>query len=293
PRYDWLQDDTIAMCAAAMVVGAIVFFWRAFTAEEPIVNLRAFTNRNFAFGSAFSFVMGIGLYGLTYLYPVYLSRIRGYDSLMIGETMFVTGLTMFFMAPVAGRLSQILDLRVMMVIGFTGFSLGTLMASRITVDWDFWELLWPQLLRGGSLMLCMVPINNLSLGTLSPPMLRTGAGLYNLMRNLGGAVGLALINTELNNRTDLHLERLREAVHWGRPVAEDTLAALTTRLSSLIPNGDLAALKQMSLMLRRQATVMAFSDVFLLLTVVFASLMLFAFLMRKPAPVPASAGGGH
>ncbi len=77
------------------VVGAIVFFWRAFTANEPIVELRAFSNRNFAFGSAFSFVMGIGLYGLTYLYPVYLAQVRGYDAMMIGETMFVTGVAMF------------------------------------------------------------------------------------------------------------------------------------------------------------------------------------------------------
>ena len=95
----------------------------------PIVDLRAFTNRNFAFGSLFSFVMGIGLYGLTYLYPLYLGRIRGYDSLMIGETMFVSGLAMFFTAPVAGMLSAKLDPRVMMAIGFAGFATGTWIMS--------------------------------------------------------------------------------------------------------------------------------------------------------------------
>ncbi|MGO7208991.1 MFS transporter, partial [Rhizobium ruizarguesonis] len=106
-------------------VAAVVFFYRAFTVDFPVVDLKAFANRNFSFGSVFSFVMGIGLYGLTYIYPVYLGRIRGYDSLMIGETMFVSGLAMFFTAPIAGRLSTKMDLRLMMVIGFVSFAAGT------------------------------------------------------------------------------------------------------------------------------------------------------------------------
>ena len=282
PRYDWLDDTTITTFAVLCVAGALVFFWRAFTAQQPIVELRAFRDRNFAFGSAFSFIMGIGLYGLTYLYPVYLSQVRGYDALMIGETMFVTGVAMFLTAPVAGRLSQAMDPRGMMLIGFMGFALGTYLASDITVDWDFYELLVPQILRGSSLMLCMVPINNLSLGTLPPDQLKNASGLYNLTRNLGGAVGLAVINTVLNNRMDLHLQRLHESVAWGRAVAEDTLAGLTQQLSAQIPDGDLAALKQLSLIVRRQASVLAFADVFIVLTVMFAGMALLAVFMKKP-----------
>ncbi|MGE0768998.1 MAG: DHA2 family efflux MFS transporter permease subunit [Hyphomicrobiaceae bacterium] len=290
PRYDWLDDPTIAFLCVTLVVGGLIFFWRVFTAQQPIVDMRAFGNRNFAFGCAFSFVMGIGLYGLTYLYPVYLARVRGYDSLQIGETMFVTGLAMFFTAPIAGRLSQKLDPRVMMMLGFGGFALGTWLASGITSQWDFWELLVPQLLRGCSLMLCMVPINNLSLGTLSGEHVKNAAGLYNLTRNLGGAVGLAVINTILTNRTDLHVERLGESVRWGRPVAEETLAGLTQKLSSL-PDASLAALKRLSGLVHQQALVMAFADVFVVLTALFASLTLFAFLMQKPqAAAPPDAG---
>lgn len=124
--------------------------------------------------------MGIGLYGLTYLYPVYLGPIRGYDALMIGETMFVTGLAMFLTAPIAGRLSQKLDPRVLLMIGFGGFGVGTWIASAITADWDFHELLIPQILRGCSLMPCMVPVNNLALGALPPQQLKNASGLYNL-----------------------------------------------------------------------------------------------------------------
>ena len=89
------------------------------------------------------------------------------------------------------------------------------------MDWDFWELLWPQIFRGVGLMLAMVPINNLALGTMPPHKIKNASGLFNLMRNLGGAVGLALINTLLDKRMDLHLERLRESVTWGRRVAVD------------------------------------------------------------------------
>jgi DHA2 family multidrug resistance protein len=290
PRYDWLDDTTIATFAVLCIAAGVIFFWRAFTAPQPIVEFRAFRDRNFAFGCAFSFIMGIGLYGLTYLYPVYLAQVRGYDALMIGETMFVTGVAMFLTAPLAGRLSQKLDPRVMMLIGFMGFALGTYMASGITVDWDFHELLLPQILRGGSLMLCMVPINNLSLGTLPPDQLKNASGLYNLTRNLGGAVGLAVINTVLNNRLDLHLARLHETVSWGRAMAEETLAGLTQQMSVQIADGDLAALKQLSLVVRRQASVLAFSDVFIVLTGLFAGMALLALMMRKPADVPAGAG---
>jgi len=290
PRYDWLDDSTIATFAVLCLLGGLAFFWRAFTAAQPIVELRAFRDRNFAFGSAFSFIMGIGLYGLTYLYPVYLSEVRGYDALMIGETMFVTGVAMFLTAPIAGRLSQVMDPRAMMILGFLGFALGTYVASGVTVDWDFHELLVPQILRGASLMLCMVPINNLSLGTLPADQLKNASGLYNLMRNLGGAVGLAVINTVLNNRMDLHLQRLHESVAWGRGIAEDTLAGLTQQLSSQISDGDLAALKQLALIVRRQASVLAFADVFVVLTAMFGAMALLALFMKKPVDGVQAAG---
>ncbi|MFV0298570.1 MAG: DHA2 family efflux MFS transporter permease subunit, partial [Hyphomicrobiaceae bacterium] len=293
PRYDWLSDDTIAMCAVLMVTGGLAFFWRAFTAPQPIVDIFAFRNRNFAFGCAFSFVMGIGLYGLTYVYPVYLASVRGYDALMIGETMCVTGVCMFAMAPVAGRLSRIVDLRILMAIGFAGFAAGTWVASGITSDWDFNELILPQVLRGTSLMLCMVPINNLSLGTLSPAEVKNASGLYNLTRNLGGAVGLAVINTILNDRTDLHIQRLHESVRWGNQIAEDALAGLTQSLSNL-PDANLAALKQLSAIVHRQALVMAFADMFFVLTLLFISLVMFSFVMKKPPPqVDGAASSGH
>jgi DHA2 family multidrug resistance protein len=288
----WFDDQAIAIAAAAALGGGIVFFYRVFTYDFPIVDMRAFANRNFSFGSLFSFVMGIGLYGLTYLYPLYLGRIRGYDSLMIGETMFVSGLAMFAMAPVAGFLSNRLDPRVMMMIGFAGFGAGTWMMSHMTADWDFWELLVPQILRGGSLMLAMVPINNVALGTLPVDRIRSASGLFNLTRNLGGAVGLAAINTILTQQTHMHFAQLAEHVNFANPEATEMIANLTAKYNSSGLDGSQIAISKMVGMVQQQAYLLSFIDVFMLLTVLFGALVFMALLLKKPKAPPKGAGGG-
>lgn len=291
PGDEWFDSELILGLSIVCAVSATGFFWRVLSSDHPLVDLSAFRNRNFASGSLFSFTMGIGLYGLTYLYPVYLARIHHYSALLIGETMFVTGVAMFFTAPIAGRLSTKLDPRLMIGMGFAGFGLGTWQASHITVDWTYGELLVPQILRGVSLMLCMVTVTNVSLGTLPPRQLQGASGLFNLTRNLGGAVGLAIINTVMNSRTDLHLQRLRESVSWDRPVAMETLNRITQGLNSLGSNAQLGAIKRMSGLVRQQATTMAIADVFYLLTVLFGLCILMLPLMSKPKPVGPGAGG--
>ncbi|MEO6300201.1 MAG: DHA2 family efflux MFS transporter permease subunit [Paracoccaceae bacterium] len=289
PGNDWLNDPSVFSFSMVLVVGALAFFWRAFTVEEPVVDLRAFRDVNFAFGSLFSFVMGAGLYGLTYLYPLYLGQIRGYDSLMIGQTMFVSGLAMFFTAPFAGMLSRKVDMRIMIMIGFVGFAFSSWMLTGITADWDFRELLVPQILRGVSLMLCMVTINNLALGTLPPERMKNASGLFNLTRNLGGAVGLALINTVLMQRGKLHYARLADDVSWSNPEATRELTTMAQGLTAKGLDGHTAALAQMVARVTQQARMLSFMDVFFLLAVLFASLAGFALLMRKPGgPAPAA-----
>jgi DHA2 family multidrug resistance protein len=288
PRYYWLEDDTIAYAAVFSALSAVVFFYRAFTAPAPIVDLRAYGNRNFAIGSMFSFVLGIGLYGLTYLYPVYLGQVRGYNALMIGETMFVSGLAMFASAPVVGRLVAKIDPRFVLMAGFLLFAAGTLQMYFVTKDWDFWELLWPQIFRGVGLMCAMVPVTNAALGTLPPERVKNASGLFNLSRNLGGAIGLAAISTLFNDRMDLHLARLHDSVNWSRGPATDMLANLTARFHDFGSNASAMALKEISLMARLQASVMSFADIFLLLTILFVALAALGIVMKRPA-VPAGA----
>jgi len=292
PRNDWFADGSIVLFAWVSALSAILFFWRAFTARAPIVDLKAFADRNFALGSLFSFVLGIGLYGLTFIYPLYLAQIRGYDALMIGETLFVSGLAMFLTAPVAGRLTGKLDPRVMLTIGFLFFAAGTWWMTSLTREWDFWELFWPQIFRGVGLMLAMVPINNVALGTLAPERVKNASGLYNLMRNLGGAVGLAAIYTFLNDRTDLHIARLHENFTFAHRPAVEALTTMTARFQGYGTDAQAMALKQITQVVHRQGAVMAFADVFFALTLLFVALAVLAVLVKKPA-APAGAGGGH
>jgi len=291
PRYEWFDDDTIAAVAAVSGLSALVFFIRVLTAQAPIVDLRAFANRNFAVGSVFSFVLGIGLYGLTYLYPVYLAQVRGYNALMIGETMFVSGLVMFVAAPIAGQLNERTDPRFVLVAGFVMFAIGTWQMTYLTSDWDFWELLWPQVFRGVGLMCAIIPVTNTALGTLPPERVKNASGLFNLMRNLGGAIGLAAINTWFNDRLDLHLQRLHEAVNAASGPANEMMAKLATRFGG--SDAQLQALKALTATVRLQAEVMSYADVFLLLTVLFLALAAFGLLMKRPQPLGAGAAGGH
>jgi MFS transporter, DHA2 family, multidrug resistance protein len=290
PRYDWFEDSTIAFAAAVSAASAVIFFARVLTAGQPIVDLRTFVDRNFALGSMFSFVLGIGLYGLTYLYPVYLGEVRGYNALMIGETMFVSGATMFLTAPIVGRLMTRIDTRLMLAFGFVIVAISNWDMSYVTKDWDFGELLVPQVLRGFGMMFAIVPITNISLGTLAADRLKNASGIFNLTRNLGGAVGLAGLNTVLNKRTDLHLARLHDAITWARRPVLDTLNGLAAR----IPGSDAQnmALKQLFLFTRQQGIVMAFADVFLLLCLLFLVFAPLVWFMRRP-PTLAGGAGGH
>jgi DHA2 family multidrug resistance protein len=286
PQYEWMQDTSVAIFVWVCVISAFAFFWRVLTVDEPIVDIRAFANRNFGIGCVLQFCIGIGLYGLTYMYPRYLAEVRGYSALMIGETMFVSGITMFLIAPVVGRLMLKFDLRIIIAVGLIVFAIGSWQMTWITRDYDFYELLVPQILRGIGMMFAMVPTNNIALGTLPPDRVKNASGLFNLMRNLGGAVGLALINTVLNHRTDLHITRLQERVTWGNATATETLNMLMQKFHGM---GDAAlmAMKQLSQIVHRQAVVMGYADAFFMLTLFYLALSLLVTLLNKPAAVSA------
>jgi DHA2 family multidrug resistance protein len=215
--------------------------------------------------------------------------VRGYSALMIGETMFVSGISMFITAPIVGRLMQKVDMRLIIASGLAIFALGSWQMTWITKEYDFYELLVPQILRGIGMMMTIVPTNTIALGTLPPDRVKNASGLFNLTRNLGGAVGLAVINQVLNQRTDLHISRLQERVNWGNATATETLNMFTQRMQGM---GDAAlmAMKQLSQIVHRQAVVMGYGDAFFMLTVFYFGLCLLVTLLKKPAAWPSAAG---
>jgi DHA2 family multidrug resistance protein len=290
-RWDWFSDPSIAWAGVFSAVAGVLFFWRMFVRPDPLVELRAFRNANFAFGCVFSFVLGLGLYGSVYVLPLFLGRVRGYDSLQIGETMFVTGLFMFVSAPIAGRLQNILDLRVMLAIGLTMFGGGLWWMAHLTSDSAFWALFGPQALRGGAMMFIMLPVNQLALGRLPPSQVKNASGLYNLMRNLGGAVGLAIINTLATMRLAVHTQHLDEAVNWARPGAMNTLDHLTHAMTA--GKGEaahMAAMHRIAEMIAQQALTLTYNDVLLLMAFTFFAALPATLLLAKPAAAGGAAG---
>ena len=293
-RNDWFDDASIRNAGAVAAVAGVLFFWRVLSYRNPIVDLRAFKDRNFAVGSFYSFMVGIGLYGLVYILPLYLARVRGLSALQIGEIMFVTGLTQFFTAPVAANLLRKLDPRLMIAMGFTLLGLSTWQLDKITADWGFNEMLWPQIFRGAALMLCMIPVNVLALGTLPPDKLKNASGLFNLTRNLGGAFGLAGINTLLSDRTNFYWNRLGADINLARPEVQGWLDQMAQRLGDRLPGDpDLAAAKMLGNMVLRQATVLSFADCFMVLCLLFVGTMVTLPMVRKPRTQPGAGGGGH
>jgi DHA2 family multidrug resistance protein len=290
PRDDWFDDQTIFTFAIIAAIAGVFFVLRVLSYRQPIVDIRAFANRNFLIGSTFSFIIGIGLYGSTYLMPLFLGRVRDYTALDIGLVMFVTGTFQFMSAPIAGRLANVLDPRATLAFGLAMFGTGAYLQSLLTADWGFWEFFLPQACRGFALMFLFIPINAAALGTLPPERIKNASGLYNLMRNLGGAIGLAAINTVLNDRMALHWTRLVENMPAGDPTAQAFLdharAGMTGAMGSIAEN---AAIKMLANTVYRQAEVLTMADAQYLMSAIFIAGLLLVPVLRKPRGAPAAA----
>ncbi|ABC20962.1 DHA2 family efflux MFS transporter permease subunit [Rhodospirillum rubrum] len=293
PRDDWFDSAPIVFFTACAAIGGVLLVWRELTAKDPVVDLRAFLDRNFVLGCLYSFITGVGLYGAVYLMPLFLARVRDLNPAQIGEVVMITGLFQFLSAPLAGALSRKLDLRVMLSFGLLMFALGLWLNTHLTHDWDYWEFFLPQAVRGVSLMFIFIPINRLSLGTLPKEKLGNASGLYNLMRNLGGAIGLAAITTMLTDQTKIHYSYLAENVTTARLAAEATLSGMERHFDPVLGSSSAqAALGQVRQIVMREATVMAFADVFTAVAVVFAfGLLLMPFVHKVGGNGPD--GGGH
>jgi DHA2 family multidrug resistance protein len=201
-------------------VATTAFAFRTLKVKYPIVELSALRTRSFAVGCALSFCLGVGLFGSVYLMPVFLAYVRRHDAFEIGAIMLVTGVAQLVTAPIAGSLESRFDPRWLSAAGFALFALGlgcSALQSRVA---DFDEMFWPQVLRGIAIMFCLLPPTRLALAALPEADVPDASGLFNLMRNLGGAIGIALIDTILYGRTGGHAEALRDGL-----IAGDTTAA--------------------------------------------------------------------
>lgn len=286
-KNDWFADDQILLLAVVAAITGPAFIWRALTYYNPIVELRAFANRNFMVGVVMTFTVGAALFGGTFLMPLFLGRVRGYSAAEVGTTMVVSGLAMFATGPFAGRLVRAVDPRILMFSGFMMCAWGMWDAHAITSEWGFWQFAGVQALRGVGVMLAMIASQQVTMSTLPPHMVKNASGLVNLFRNVGGAFGLAILNTSLTTNTARHMSDLTQAIPNTDIAMQGMMAGMQERFASSIdPAG--AAMKAIYGMLQQQATTLAFGDAFAMLALgcAFAA---FVTLLAKPVKTPAGA----
>ncbi|MDW5378358.1 DHA2 family efflux MFS transporter permease subunit [Halomonas sp. HP20-15] len=281
PGDDWFASDRIVLFSATCVLAGVWFFTRTLRHDHPIVDLHAFVNRNFALGAGLGFVIGIALYGLVYIMPLFFGYVRGYSSLQIGQVMFVTGVTMFLCAPVVGQLTNRVDLRVLLFCGLLLVGVGTMMNANLTVESGFWQFFLPQVVRGMGLIMCIIPASRIALGTLPPHEVGNASGLFNVMRNLGGAVGLALLDTVRDVREDFHWNQLIPAIDTGREVVVAEIAKYQAMLTGHVPDAYHAAVAMLVQRVSQQAQVLAFNDIFLWLGLIYVASVPLVFLLKR------------
>jgi DHA2 family multidrug resistance protein len=296
-RWGWFEDAEIRMTAWIALVSGIAFVWRSLTHPQPIVDLRALESRNFALGCFFSFVTGVGIFATIYLTPLFLGRVRGFSALQIGLAVFSTGVFQVCAIPIYAFCAQRVDLRWLMMFGLACFALSMWTFAPITHDWGWRELLLPQALRGFGQQFAVAPTVTLTLGGLAPDRLKLASGLFNLMRNLGGAIGIAACGTILNDRANLHFLRLAEHLNTANPAAV-TLVHRVATAETIARGGDAqhgqaAALKLLWSLTWREAQTLTYSDAFLAIMICFVIATAMVPLMRRVAPAGGPPAEAH
>ncbi len=295
-RWNWFDDATIRTGSWVAAIAGVSFVIRSLTYANPVVDLRALRNRNFAVGCFLSFVTGIGIFSTIYLTPLFLGYVRGFSAWQTGVAIFSTGAASLAGVPLYTLLARKFDTRWLMMAGLASFGLGMWSFSFITHDWGAGELLVPQILRGLPQVFAVAPAVTLGLGSLSPERLKYASGLFNMMRNLGGAVGIAVCGAILNARTNVHFEAIAEHLTPANLPMQRTLAVLSSRYGAIpgsLDDGHVAALKQLWHLAYREASTLAFADAFRAIMLAFIIATLLVPLLRKVTPPKAAPAASH
>jgi DHA2 family multidrug resistance protein len=295
-RWNWFSDATIRDCAWIAGGALGLFVWRSLAVANPVVDLRALRNRNFALGCLLSFITGVGIFTTIYLTPLFLGYVRGYSAWQTGTAVFSTGVASLLGTPVYILLAKRFDTRWLMMAGLACFGIAMWSFSFITSDWAAGELLVPQILRGFPQVFAVAPSVNLGLGSLPPERLKYASGLFNMMRNLGGAVGIAVSAAIINDTTNLHFQHIASHLTPANGAMERLLHGLSARYAALPGGqkiGDQAALCQLWNLAHREASTLAYADAFRAIMLAFVVATLLVPFMRKVTPPKTPAPAGH
>jgi len=292
---DWFGSPFIVRLSVIAIVALSLFLLIELTSSKPLLNLRLLFRRNFGFGISANFLLGIALYGSVYILPVYLSRIQGYNAEQIGMVLAWTGLPQLLLIPLVPRLMDRFDPRLLIGVGFALFAASNFMNIYMTADYATDQLFWPDVVRAIGQALVMTPLSAVATSGIEPENAGSASGLFNMMRNLGGAVGIAVLQTLLTKRDQYHSNVLMQSVS----LLEQATRARIEQLTQYFVNHGVTdrteaahrALVAIGHIVQKQAFILAFSDTFYLLGATMVVALMAALFLKKPDRL--ASGGAH
>src|SRR5437868_10923816 len=292
---DWFGSPFIVKLSVIAAVALAAFLIIELTVNKPLLNLRLLVRRNFGFGMLANFLLGIALYGSVFILPQYLSRIQGYNSEQIGMVLAWTGLPQLLLIPLVPRLMQRFDARIIIGVGFALFAASNFMNIGMTNDYATDQLFWPNVVRAVGQALVFAPLSAVATAGIEAENAGSASGLFNMMRNLGGAVGIALLQALLTKREQYHSNMLMQSVS----MLEQATRARVEKLTKYFINHGVVdraeashrAVIAIGQIVQKQAVILAFSDTFYLLGAALIVALMAALLLRKPDQL--EGGGAH
>ncbi len=292
---DWFGSPFIVRLSIVAAVALSAFLWIELTAKKPLLNLRLLGRRNFGFGILANFLLGVALYGSVFILPVYLSRIQGYNAEQIGMVLAWTGFPQLLLIPLVPRLMQRFDARIIIGIGFALFAGSNFMNIHMTNDYATDQLFWPNVIRALGQALVFAPLSAVATAGIEAENAGSASGLFNMMRNLGGAVGIALLQTLLTKREQYHSNVLMQSVSMLEQATQARVEKLTEYFirHGVIDRIDAARRAYVAIgkIVQKQAFILAFSDLFLLLGAALIVALAASMMLKKPGQL--AAGGAH
>jgi MFS transporter, DHA2 family, multidrug resistance protein len=294
-RKDWFGDSGIVKLAWTAVIGILAFIVIELRSKEPLVDLRLFTRRNFGLGSIVNVLFGVGLYGLVFILPLYLGQIHGYNASQIGTVIIWLGLPQLLVIPLVPKLMRRFDARILIGMGMLLFGASSFLTSQLNINFAGAQFHFPLFIRALGQPLIMVPLSAVSTaGMAKGRESGAAAALFNMMRNIGGSIGIAGLSTLLSMRERFHSSRLGESVTiYSNAVQERMQRSETYFISqgSDAYSAHMRALGAIGGVVRREAFLLAYSDCFMVLGCVLLASTVALFFMKRARS--SSAGGGH
>src|SRR5579871_1278561 len=293
---DWFGSPFIVKLAIIAFVSLSLFIANELIVEKPLLRLRLLTNRNFGMGTLASVFLGFGLFGSIYLLPAYLGQVQGYNAEQIGNVLAWTGLPQLLLIPLVPILMRRFDARLIAATGMLLFAYSSFMNTTMSLDYSGDQLWIPNMVRAVGQALMLTPLSSIALGSVAPQEAAAASGISNMMRNLGGAIGTALLATIVTKREQFASNIIGQSVDLGREEVRTRIDQLTNFfMTHGVPDHATAqhqAIVALGNAVRRQALVIGFSDTFAVLSLVLVIAAIAILLTGKPKGAPAG-GGAH